>query len=178
MPCPIITLQACVINNCSTFQITIASETTVDFTALSYTSAIVRITNLYTNTDQDYDVLAFLPASLTTPTVILNGIFTGYEDGMYKIELILEGPECPMTIESRVFSLCESRCCVDKMWAKYKVDSSCKCSSEAMKLPLEGEGLYQLLLNSSSCMNEDAVKEILKKLQRLCSLEKCNCKCN
>jgi hypothetical protein len=178
MPCPIFNISVCVTDNCSNFKIILSANEEVDLDTLNYESALLVITNMFDNTSQEYDVLEFLPQLLTEPTLLVNANFSNYQDGYYIVDLILNGSNCPTTVRATLYSFCEARCCVDKLWAKFKGNLDNKCDNKQMNTALEAEALFHLLKNAGSCMNQDSVKEILKKLQRICNLEKCNCKCN
>lgn len=183
---PNIGLSNCVINNCSLFEVTInnLANVSIDLSDYGYTSAEVIITNITTGAVQTFDVLPIISAGFIIAAnsfkTIINATITDYEDGEYDIEirLIAANTDYNILTKIKIFSYCAVRCCVDKMWAKYQgaLGCGCKCNGEAYKNVMEAESLYMALQHASSCMNTEAVLEILKKLQRICSLEKCKCK--
>ena len=84
--------------------------------------------------------------------------------------------------ELTIFSLCNARCCVDKLWAKYANNiinnEDCGCSGDPdsyLSKASSAEALYKAIKYGIACNNTVAKNEILKKLQRICKLEKCNC---
>jgi len=86
------------------------------------------------------------------------------------------------TVSLAVFSLCNARCCVDKLWSKVAQNiinnEDCNCSGDPdsyLNKAYIAESLFKAIKYGIACNNSIAKNEILKKLQRICKLEKCNC---
>lgn len=131
------------------------------------------------------NVLSQLPGSYTVPFDFTD-ITIVPEDGEWTIVYtIVSGTETYMNT-FKVFLSCSVRCCIDKLWVKVLTTiiedtSSCKCGcsgnkTDLMEKAMFMEALYSAMTSSGSCNNSDARDKILKQLQRLCKLEKCNCK--
>jgi len=112
-------------------------------------------------------------------TLLLNTIDT-YADGEYLIRLELtDNLGRVKTEEIMFYSVCNVRCCVDGLWGKAikEVNNDCGCSgtNDNTKTALQSEALLGLIKNAASCLNSSSREAILKKLQRICKFEKCNC---
>jgi len=182
-----IKLNACVINNCSVFEISVFNNSNelLDLNNYDFSEATIIITNISSGEEKEFDILPIIEEGFeigpNTSEIIINATLSNYEDGEYDIQINLVSdidPSNNTSVKIKIFSYCSVRCCVDKMWAKYQgaLGCGCKCNGEAYKNVMEAESLYMALKHASSCMNSEAVQEILKKLQRICSLEKCKCK--
>lgn len=126
------------------------------------------------------DVLSALiedPDNITGAFILAEEIIsTG--DGLYTFiySVDYEGSPGAKTITCYQYSLCNVRCCIDKMWLKL---TSINCPENWNKDLLEkirySEGLYKAIGSIAKMGNYTLANEYLAKLQRICSLEKCNC---
>jgi hypothetical protein len=148
--------------------------------------AIEAATITYVNpvgTSEVIDVIVPVNAETTvTGEFLIGEIPVINSDGVntFKYVLTIGGVSVSKTLTT--YSLCNVRCCVDKLWAKVASDAlgeDCKCSGEkttAIEKAELAEGLYAAIQYGASCNSSDIKNEILKKLQRICKLENCNCK--
>lgn len=171
-----LSLSVCTVNNCSSFEIYLDTEQEVNLQEIDLTEAKLIITNIFSEDFYELDILEFLPETFEEEFLLAVFNFPNYEDGKYKIELILKSEEETYHTEFTFISLCKTRCCIDKLWLKYSENCNCKCSDKTYEMTVQAEALYKLVANGASCDNENSVLEILKKLNRICKLE--NCKCN
>lgn len=182
-----IKLKVCVINNCSSFEIKVFNDSndTIDLGSYGFSVGNITITDISENQEYEFDILPFISGGFNigpnTSEILTTINFEDYQDGEYDILLELLGADVLSNntiISTKIFSYCAVRCCIDKMWSKYQgsLDKNCMCTGKAYEKVMEAEALYMALKHASSCMNTEAVNEILKKLQRICSIEKCKCK--
>lgn len=180
-------ISYCIINKCKTLQL-------IDNTGIydlnsnpsgwqqsdidNLTSASVQVifndSIIYT-----IDVLNNIPSSPQDSYTLLTYTADSFLDGNYVINIVLTDNLGVDTITTLgFFSTCNVRCCVDGLWSKAaKDEDSCGCngSGSYTMLALQAEGLLGLIRNAASCINVDSRDAILKKLQRICKFEKCNC---
>lgn len=147
----------------------------VDAAKITYTTPDGTVTTINVTTAVNDQVTVsgnFLLAEIeVTPT-----------DGQYDFVYALAERDLSVIYRTSTYSLCVVRCCVDKLWAQVAANAlgeDCKCTgtkTSALEKAEIAEGLYNAIVYGASC-NGAAVKDtILAKLQRLCKLEKCNCK--
>jgi hypothetical protein len=102
-----------------------------------------------------------------------------YVDGEYHFLYTISFGDTSYTYEETAFLVCSVRCCVDKLWAKIATSVLCKkdcfCGDVLMKKALQAEALFKGIESASLCGNEIR-QPLLEKLERICKLEKCNCK--
>lgn len=168
-------LTVCTVNNCTSFRIYLSAEELINLEELNLIESKLLITNIFSGDFYEFDVLEFLPELVEEEILLTTINFPNYEDGKYKIKLISKSEEETYQTEFTFISLCKTRCCIDKLWIKYSENCNCKCSDKTYEMAIQAEALYKLVVNGSSCDNEDSVLEILKKLNRICKLENCNC---
>lgn len=109
-----------------------------------------------------------------------NDISITPEDGEWSIQYLLTTDSATYSNILRTFLTCSVRCCIDKLQCKVlneDIDCGCECTeiSELREKVDFMESLYYTMMSSKSCNNSGARNKILKQLQRLCKLEKCNC---
>lgn len=98
-----------------------------------------------------------------------------YVDGLWTIEYIVETASDTYSSTKEVYFTCNIRCCLDRAWADLSEECDC-CDAKAKRLELlDMEGLYKSLLSASACNKSSRKDALLKKIQRYCSTNKCNC---
>ncbi len=185
-------LSICTINNCTTLKIT--ENTGIYTIGTNYsgwnspnipTSSVITATITITspsNTETIINVLSQLPVTYTANFNFSNIDITP-EDGEWKIKYTLTTSTDTYSNSYAVFLSCSVRCCIDKLWIKVLTSKSeenpCDCDCDEMSMLMKKvmlmESLYTAMINSVACNNSDARNKILKQLQRLCKIEKCNC---
>lgn len=129
------------------------------------------------------DVTAALTANNTTyqtPFELVT-LDTTEGDGVYEYTYTLRDGINMISSTVTKFSLCNSRCCIDKLWAKAAVgltvqDCNCGGGTELYcQKATQAEALYKAIIAAASSGKDLVRDELLKKLQRICSLENCNC---
>lgn len=186
-------IRACNINSCSTFRI--YDSTLILSTAnaggwdatneepINITSATLAYTTPSNSTSVEIDVLANVNAQVVVQgEFLLADIDVTPEDGLYSFTYTLESSDGIVTVRSSLYSLCVARCCVDKLWAKVATNAlseECNCtetkSTNLQKAEI-AEGLFNAIKFGAACNSTSVKDAILKKLQRICNLENCNCK--
>jgi hypothetical protein len=123
-------------------------------------------------TVMQYDVKQVIEDSIF-PTYILKE-YTDLVDGVYSITLTLVDTENNVTYKAnvKITSECDVACCVAKLAVK-DVDK-CKCDSSESNFA-QAEVLLSTLPYIASCLGEAAYNKQLKKLQKICSANKCSC---
>ena len=141
-------------------------------------SALVYIETPNLESLEPIDVIDSLPASVTGTFTLAETEVTA-QDGEWIIRYELVVGSTTYTKTIKIFSSCLVRCCIDKMWSKYAegVDDSCDCGCDKniATIALEAEALYRAMNSSAACLDSSTRTKLLKKLQRLCELENCNC---
>ena len=100
-------------------------------------------------------------------------------DGEYTFKYTIRDEEgITFLYEIKSFSSCLVRCCIDKMWSKcsFQDDGCCNEKSYYSKA-MNAEAIYKTMARAASCNNLTTRNNLLKRLQRICALEKCNCNC-
>lgn len=186
-------IRACITDGCSTLKVydttgSISTENVGGWFGTNEDPANVTSATLSYTTPSDLtpvvvDVLATVNAQATiTGEFLLASITLTPEDGLYSFVYTLTVNDLSVVKNFSIYSMCGVRCCVDKLWAKVAANAlgeECKCTGQktsALERAEIAEGLYNAIKFGAAC-NTTSVKDIiLKKLQRLCNLEKCNCK--
>lgn len=189
-------IRVCFTDDCSKIKVydTTGAESTANAGGYGVTNilttAVTTATVSYTapgGSQIDVDVTANVNAQATVAgEFLIAEIDISPKDGSYSfIYTLTYGalPETVLTVTKKclVYSLCVVRCCVDKLWAKAALDlveADCNCSesSSYMNKALQAEAMYKAIMNGASCNNIGIRDALLTKLQRICKLEKCNCK--
>lgn len=120
------------------------------------------------------------PSTVTTEFLLTSVPLQG--DGKYIIKYyvsVIDSEDNPGVYFTRlactqIYNLCSLRCCVDKLWAN-AIKDNCSCENDKLKLAIEAESLYKLVLNCTGSLNESSRTSVIKKLSRICNLNKCNC---
>jgi len=184
---PVINIEGCIKNSCGLLEITDLTGPYVEaLNPNGWTNALltdlVRATVLIHYNGEllsTHDVLSNIPIPMNVPSYTLLSTSYNFQDGQYLITFEVEDSlGAVITKQISFFSVCNVRCCVDKLWSKAsKEEPDCNCSATSAytKLALQAEGLLGVIKNSASCINTEARDKILKKLQRICKFEKCNC---
>tara|TARA_R110000744_G_scaffold330310_4_gene435812 strand:+ start:5837 stop:6424 length:588 start_codon:yes stop_codon:yes gene_type:complete len=129
------------------------------------------------------DVLTAVNAQLPVVDEYVLGTYTvPAVDGEYTFtyELTDTGGEI-VSVDHTIFWMGSVRCCIDKLWAKHAqhlIDAECLCTGKSTPYDIqavEAEGIYGAIVNGVSCTNTVERDKLLKKLQRICKLNKCNC---
>lgn len=191
------TIRVCFTENCSKIKIydTTDAYTTDNTGGYSVangmpddmSSAIVEYT-IPNGSIDTIDVTTTLNAQTVVSGEFLVGTIdlTTTEDGEYFFTYTLVDDtgvnDVTFEFELTIFSLCNARCCVDKLWSKgaqniiNKEDCGCSGSKDSyLEKAAKAGSLFKAIKYGIACNNTVAKNEILKKLQRICKLEKCNC---
>lgn len=143
-----------------------------------YAVVINLVNSLGEGTSYEIDFSNF-PATVTGDFTIVELEIDPLLDGEYIIEYVITDTDAvEISSKIKIFSTCNVRCCIDKMWSNFaesREDCSCGCSSLSNNA-LQAEALYRAMLSSSACLDSTVRTTLLKKLQRICELENCNCK--
>lgn len=147
------------------------------------TAAVLNITLPDGTTMDEIDVLADLPNPITGAFDFPSITLPEQVDGKYIIEYTLTEGATSKTKRLSIYSLCNSRCCIDKMWSKYanNIDATsdgCGCSPKTILTKdraLLAETLMKAINSSAMCNNETSRDLLLAKLTRICALEECDC---
>jgi hypothetical protein len=187
--------KACVVKACTKIEVTDTTgvynfpdneggwESPNTVLAADVTGATIVITTP-SGEEITVDVLADLPDPVTGEFSYPEISLPSSKDGEYVIEYSIETIDGIKTKKFKIYSLCNSRCCVDKMWSKYAQGADageCDCGCTKNSNPIQdrallGESLLKAIKSSAMCNNPTAREALLKKLERLCKLENCNCK--
>ncbi len=188
------TIRVCITDNCSKIKVydtTSAYSTsntggygttnikadTVDSASISYTvtgNLIPTVIDVSTTVQaQDTVVGEFLVAEITIDPL----------DGEYSFLYSIVDGVTTKTYSTSIYNLCSVRCCVDKLWVKAAngstSDCDCGCSdgkkTDYSTKAMTAEATYMAIVNGVSCANTTTRDNLLKKLQRICKLENCNC---
>lgn len=189
------TIRVCITDNCSKIKVydttsaystantggygaTNILATAVDSASLSYTIS-------GSSTPVVLDVSATVIAQTTVSgEFLLAEITISPLDGEYSFLYSVVDGVTTKTYSTSIYNLCSVRCCVDKLWVKAanNADNDCNCGcSDGKKasyssIAMTAEATYMAIVNGVSCANTTTRDNLLKKLQRICKLENCNCK--
>lgn len=147
------------------------------------TAATITYTTPSNSTATSVNVLTNVNAqAVVSGEFLLAEIDITAEDGSYIFKYTLTNNTNSVTRDLEIFSLCVVRCCIDKLWAKVAANAlgeDCKCTGEkttALEKAELAEGWYNAIRFGAACNSTTIKNELLKKLQRICKLENCNCK--
>lgn len=128
------------------------------------------------------DVLTAVNAQLPVVDEYVLGTYTiPAVDGVYTFTYTLTDGAETVTVSHTIFWMGSVRCCLDKLWAKHAqhlLGEACKCTGKSNPYDIqamEAEGIYGSIIHGVSCANTVDRDKLLKKLQRICKLNKCNC---
>lgn len=187
-------LSVCALNSCSTFRI---KEITGLYDSINGNLQGWETPNVSTADIVTAELIITSPSGTITTVDVLSQLAVPYvevfyfndisitpEDGEWSIQykLTTDGSTFNVLYSNilKTFNTCSVRCCIDKIHMKVlNEDLGCGCDyttiSDLRKKLMFMESLYDSLTSSKSCNNSDTRDKILKQLQRLCKLEKCNC---
>lgn len=144
-----------------------ATITCISPSGASTITEVQTVLNAQTNTALPFELLT---------------INTYEGDGVYEYTYtVTDGLGGSATSTITKFSLCSVRCCIDKLWAKAAIgltvqDCNCGGGTELYcQKATQAEALYKAIVAAASSGKDLVRDELLKKLQRICSLENCNC---
>lgn len=126
------------------------------------------------------DIIDSFPATVTDKFK-LTEVEEEFEDGEYIIEyIVVDNGEIEYRATIKIYNLCNSRCCIDKLWAKVGDNlaktNSCGCNTTTYyEDALYGEALIRAIKSASGCLNTEVRESILEKLNKLCEANNCNC---
>lgn len=151
--------------------------------AASVTAAVLNITLPDGTAMDEIDVLADLPDPITGEFNFPSITLPAKADGKYVIEYTITVGTTSKTKRLSIYSLCNVRCCIDKMWSKYAnninaTSDGCGCTPQSTLTKDRAtlaETLLKAITSSAMCNNETSRDGLLTKLKRLCALEECNC---
>ena len=183
-------LSACFQNGCTQI---VFSDNTLLYNASSNTggwndastinnSAIDLATVEYKHSSEEDYTLLDVTVTVVAETITGEFEIVGQEittgDGQYTFRYtITEGVDSAVQT-TQVYSLCGVRCCIDKMWHKYiseNSDCDCGCNDKLLDQIFKAESLYRALVSLGACGDVTTADKLLTKLQRICSLQNCNC---
>lgn len=149
----------------------------------SVTAAVLNITLPDGTAMDEIDVIDSLADPITGEFDLYEVELPAQQDGKYIIEYTVTAGGSSKTKRISIYSLCNSRCCVDKMWSKYanNIDATsdgCGCSPKTTLTKdraLLAETIMKAINSSAMCNNESARDALLAKLERLCEIEDCDC---
>lgn len=185
------TIRVCISNNNTTLRV---YDTTSQYAAEntggwgSPNSSVLDITAAtltYTTpggTTATNSVLTVVNAQAATTGEFLLGEYTiTPEDGQFDFNYTVTASDGTVTADLAIFWLGSVRCCIDKLWAKHAqhlIDNVCACTGKSTPYDIqavEAESIYGAIRHGVSCANTVERDKLLKKLQRICKLNKCNC---
>lgn len=147
------------------------------------TSDIEAIVLNITNTSDEgtsYEIdFSEFPSTVTGDFEIDSLTIDPLLDGEYTIEYVITDSDAVETSSKiKIFSTCNVRCCIDKMWSKFaESEDDCNCGcSDNLTNALQAEAIYRAMMSSSACLDATIRSALLNKLQRICELESCKCK--
>lgn len=123
-----------------------------------------------------YNVLSQIPATVSG-NITYNLYTYDFEDGIYQITYTLTGTD-NVTKTIKILVLCNSRCCIDQMWAKineYRNTKTSEAFDKYIYSVLKAEALYEGIRASGGCLQLDAAEDILDMIDTLCDFTDCNC---
>lgn len=124
------------------------------------------------------DVLANIPDPIVGSFILAEIELDSYADGFIKIQYQLTAGDETYTTTYKIFFTCESRCCIEKMWAKVAENCDCNCeSNDLIQDALMAEGLLRAVNSAAACVTSEGRAEILAKIKRLCDFNDCGCGC-
>lgn len=187
-------ISVCITNNCTTLTVYDTTQPESIDNAFGWGASTlnpVSISNAElhiltpSNTLLVFNITSVLNAQTTvTGSFLLGNFIVPAEDGQYKITYILQTVDRGLVtknIELCIFSLCVVRCCVDSLWKQVAINAlseDCNCTHEktsALEKAEIAEGLFNAIKFGVACGSTDIKNELLRKLQKICKLEKCNC---
>lgn len=182
------TFSMCVVDNCGEIQFT---DTTGVYHAVNNTggwgapnmqgngvvTAVITFQNVTTGAAlQSYNVLSQIPATVTGD-IVFTGTTYAATDGIYEVTYTLTGTD-NVSKTLNILVLCNTRCCIDKMWKLlpgYLKTKDSEFIKSFIDQTLLAEGIYNGIRAAGGCLNEDAVEDALERLEQLCNFENCNC---
>lgn len=110
------------------------------------------------------------------PFKILNNL-SDLQDGLITVVYSVVNAGITYSTTYRFFNICKVSCCVSKLWNDFiKEGCNCPCSDKKSKKAMEAQALLNALESLTSCLNLPLANKILKQLETICKLSKCNCK--
>lgn len=152
-------------NDISTFDNIIITSASIDYKHVSET------------TFNTVDVTADITGQTITGKYVLTTETITTADGLYTFIFSVFDGLTATTQTTYVYSLCNARCCIDKMWTKIEINESCNCRNKKLEKVMEAEGLLKAIKALGVCSDNVEADKLLLKLQRICNSEKCNCGC-
>jgi hypothetical protein len=121
------------------------------------------------------DVTAQIPSTVTGD-IIFTSVDAYSKDGIYKINYVVTTNSTSYQYTLNKLLLCNTRCCIDKMWVNLmeKICDSCDYEKE-LKNVLLAEALLGGLKAQGACINTSYIENTLERLEQLCEINDCNC---
>lgn len=182
------TITACLKNSCTTLSVT---DTTGVYNATTNPGgwgsqntggadvAKATITIILPNgSEQEEDVTDQIPDPVTGTFDFTDITLDAYVDGIMTIVYtVTNSAGRDRTYKYEVLFVCQTRACVDNMWAEVACEScggGCDLSSKIDDANL-AEGLLKGLEASSVCCDAACINKILASIAQLCNWNNCNC---
>lgn len=127
------------------------------------------------------NVLAQLPGTVTGDITFNDIVLSSLVDGEFIVTYTVTDASTTYTAILTKFHACSVRCCIDKKWAavaNYEASTGnkgCGCAEDLETDALHLEGLYASMMNAAASGNTTTRDILLTKLQRLCSMDDCEC---
>lgn len=188
-------ISGCIKGGCSKFYLTDSTgiynavtntggwQNAVTILASDVTAIVLSITKPDGTVMDDVDLLSQLPDPVTG-TIEYNSIdLVTPLDGLYTFSYKINVGDLQIVKTGTIYSTCNVRCCVSKMWDKYAQDlitgEDCGCANsktDIRSMAELGESMLNALESGAICNNTNLRNAILEKLQKLCKLVDCGCK--
>lgn len=189
------TISACIKGQCATLYIqdttyAYSTENVGGWGATNVETVNIDLATIaYTTPGSSTQVVIDVTAIVNSQTTV-SGEFSLAElsitplDGVYSFEYTLTVGAESVMYSTSIFSSCVVECCVNKLWTKVAQEAissdDCGCTEGSKesysKKAMVAQSLLFALRNGVSCNDMTGKENTLKKLQRLCKLENCNCK--
>lgn len=186
------TIKVCLKKNCTTLVITDTTgvyDDTTNTTGWEDASTLLAasVTALSIKVEQSastlttQNVLTQLPDPVTGEITFTDILLSSLVDGEFTVTYTVTDSSTTYTAVLTKFHACSVRCCIDKKWAaiaNYEAgtgNGSCECASDLETDALHLEGLYSSMMNAAASGDTTTRDILLTKLQRLCSMDDCNC---
>ncbi len=161
-------------------------ETTIEY-IFTVSSGTITACTLSIAGDTPTSIFSSLPSTVwpfttTTPfdlTADYGVTLPTFADDVFTVDYTIEGTsggdDFSYTVTEGTTVLCNSRCCLDKLWIA--IDPNCSCSNEAMSEAMLGESLYNKVVYSAQYNDITSALAALTSLQRLCNSNCGGCGC-
>lgn len=179
-------IEACIHTNCTYLKVT---DVTGDYDVslnpkgwdnassllVSDVASVILTVTDPSGTSTIYDVTDQITSPIPGDIIVLNELGT-YLDGIYTLTYVVtDDLDNTYTHTLRKLFTCNTRCCVDKMWAKIPAYVGSKDYDTKVKDCILAETLLSSLSCAAATLTLSVVDNILTRIERLCNFNDCGC---